>query len=194
MYDQVNKCSWNDCNPGSGSMHFRPPGHTTTNDLWSGVYFHWRLMTKHECVKLWRKKPMVQIFSKKKKIPTDRFCVFRIETCMNLYSLCLILTGIIPPTHSPQLTSLLNSILSVGPWCTCEVVLAYPLYHDHSQTIMYQGTPTWIYCVSELKKKVYYIWSYSQCKYFLICEKYTVVMTKLVLCYDVYTVNTTCTY
>lgn len=27
---------------------------------------------------------------------------------MNLYSLCLILTGIVPPTHVPQLTSVLK--------------------------------------------------------------------------------------
>lgn len=35
---------------------------TTAISPWSSISFHWRLKTKHECVKLWKKIPVVLIF------------------------------------------------------------------------------------------------------------------------------------
>lgn len=69
-------------------------------------------MTKHECVKLWRKKPMVLIF----KIPHRWTACLQDGDIYELVQFALILTGIVPPTNGPQLTSVLKSILrSVGP-------------------------------------------------------------------------------
>lgn len=129
------------------------PGHAKANDPCSSVCFYLRLMTKQECVKLWRKKPMVLIL-KKRNSPEINYVSSEVR---HLWT-CIVCVWYWLPLYLQHMTPnwwVYSSLPlgSVRPWCTCEVVLAYPTYHDHSPTVMYQGTPTWIYCVSEFKKK-----------------------------------------
>lgn len=69
----------------------------TRNSKWSWV------MSTYECVNLWKNESVVVLF---KIPPTNGLCVFRMETFMNLYSLCLILTC----TPKVYLKSILPSV------------------------------------------------------------------------------------
>lgn len=87
----------------------------TRNSKWSWV------MSRYECLNLWRNESVVVLF----KIPlTNGLCVFRMETFMNLYSLCLILTC----TPKVYLKSILPS---VGLCSTVKWFLLTPFYHHH---------------------------------------------------------------
>lgn len=157
-----NKESWSDTSPGGCSMRFRPPGarHSKSSSVW--CLFRLKADDQMWMCKALEGETNGSDVSKSPQINSMSSGLRHVWTCIVCVWYWLALC---PPTHDTQLTTVLKSILrSLGAGCTCEVVLAYPLYHDHSQTIMYQGTPTWIYCVSEFLKEDSFrinIWSYS---------------------------------